>query len=333
MKNVYVISEIGINHNGSMKLAKELIDLSKNSGANAVKFQKRTVELVYTKEELDKYRESPWGTTNREQKVGLELSIEQYIELEKYAKNLGLEFIVSCWDLASIDLVEQHLDLAYHKVASALATNKEFLKKLNLTGRPVILSTGMCEIAEMKVAFDILEKAPGGYAVMHCVSSYPTPDEQCNLRMINNINSMVDVPVGYSGHEIGYLPTLTAVARGAKLVERHFTLDKTMEGFDHKISREPEELEAMVKDIRRVRSMLGDGQKMVTSTEQLTRDKYHVSMVSLRPILEGEMINSDMVTYRNPGTGIPYKSRDLILGRLATHDIAENVLLHQSDVS
>ena len=155
MSNVYVIAEIGINHNGDFELAKKLIKKSQRSGANAVKFQKRTIELVYTPEELDKYRESPWGTTNRAQKEGLEFSMEQYSALEKYSTDLGLDFIVSCWDLNSIDLVEQHLNVAYHKVASALATDKKFLQKLNETGKPVILSTGMCTTAEIEAAHGI----------------------------------------------------------------------------------------------------------------------------------------------------------------------------------
>jgi len=263
MKNVYVISEIGINHNGSMKLAKELIDLSKNSGANAVKFQKRTVELVYTKEELDKYRESPWGTTNREQKVGLELSIEQYIELEKYAKNLGLDFIVSCWDLASIDLVEQHLDLAYHKVASALATNKEFLKKLNLTGRPVILSTGMCTEEQISAAVNILDNVE---IILACTSTYPTLAEEVNLNHILTLKeNYPDILVGFSNHYNGLDACMCAVALGAQCIEYHVTKNRTAYGSDQAASIE--NASDLIEGMRNVELMLGDGVKKVFESE------------------------------------------------------------------
>ena len=155
--NVYIISEIGINHNGSMKLAKELILKSKNSGCHAVKFQKRDIESVYSKEELDTFRESPWGTTNRQQKEGLEFSIEQYRELYNYSKSLGLDFGVSCWDLKSVDLIEKELNIDFHKVASALLTNKEFLERLNTTNKPIILSTGMSEKSQIDTAIKTLK--------------------------------------------------------------------------------------------------------------------------------------------------------------------------------
>ena len=148
----YIIAEIGINHNGDMDLAKELILKSKSSGCDAVKFQKRDIETVYTKEELDTSRDSPFGTTTREQKEGIEFGIEEYKELQSYTQELGLDFIVSCWDTKSLDLVEEHLDVKYHKVASAMATDKEFLEKLNNTGKPIILSVGMCTDSEVEAA-------------------------------------------------------------------------------------------------------------------------------------------------------------------------------------
>ena len=181
MNNVYIIAEIGINHNGSIDLAKKLIDKACAEDADAVKFQKRTIELVYTKEELDKPRESPWGTTNRQQKEGLEFSMEEYKELEMYSLSRGLDFIVSCWDLNSIDLVEEHLNVKYHKVASALATDKAFLEKLNATGRPVILSTGMCTEDQISAAMNILDNVE---YVLACTSTYPTYINQLNLKHI-----------------------------------------------------------------------------------------------------------------------------------------------------
>tara|TARA_A100001015_G_scaffold310922_1_gene413168 strand:+ start:793 stop:1452 length:660 start_codon:yes stop_codon:yes gene_type:complete len=186
MSSVYIIAEIGINHNGDLELAKRLIEQSKHSGADAVKFQKRTINLVYTPEELDKYRESPWGTTNRQQKEGLEFSMEQYKELEKYTKDLDMDFIVSCWDANSVDVVEKHLDIKYHKVASALATDKTFLQKLNDTGRPVILSTGMCTTEEINAAIQVLDNVE---IVLACTSTYPTKPEEVNLRHIITVKA------------------------------------------------------------------------------------------------------------------------------------------------
>ena len=180
----YIISEIGINHNGDIELAKELILKSKKSGCDAVKFQKRDIESVYTKEELDTPRESPFGTTTREQKEGIEFSIEQYKELEKFSKEQGLEFIVSCWDKVSLDLVEEHLDVKYHKVASALATDKTFLQKLNDTKKPIILSVGMCTQEEVDAAVDILDNVE---YILACTSTYPTKAEELNLKYVQTL--------------------------------------------------------------------------------------------------------------------------------------------------
>ena len=182
MKKTYVIAEIGINHNGNLNLAKELMVTAKSNNCDAVKFQKRDVELVYTKEELDAFRESPWGSTNREQKMGLEFSIEQYKELESFSKSLGLDFIVSCWDVNSVDLIEDNLNVKYHKVASALLTDKTFLEKLNQTGKPIIVSTGMSTQEEIDAALNILNNV---VYVLACTSTYPTKDEEVNLNYIS----------------------------------------------------------------------------------------------------------------------------------------------------
>ena len=264
MSSVYVIAEIGINHNGSMDLAKKLIDQSHDSGADAVKFQKRTIEAVYTPEELDKYRESPWGTTNRQQKEGLEFPPEQYKELEEYSKNLGLDFIVSCWDLNSVDVVEESLDIKYHKVASALATDKEFLEKLNTTGRPVILSTGMCTEEQIKAAIDILDNVQ---IVLACTSTYPTLPEEVNLRHIEALrgnNPTLDI--GFSNHYNGLDACVGAVALGATCVEFHITNDRAAYGSDQSASIENSKL--LVDAIRKMELMLGNGVKRVYDSEK-----------------------------------------------------------------
>jgi len=263
MKDVYVIAEIGINHNGSMELAKKLIDKACASDADAVKFQKRTIELVYTKSELDKSRESPWGTTNRQQKEGLEFSMEQYKELEMYSLSRGLEFIVSCWDLNSIDLVEEHLNVKYHKVASALATDKAFLEKLNATGRPVILSTGMCTEEQINAAMDILDNVE---YVLACTSTYPTYINQLNLKHICTLKEKFPASkIGFSNHYSGHDACIGATALGAECIEFHVTHDRTDYGSDQAASIENSE--KLIDGIRKMQIMLGDGVKKVYDTE------------------------------------------------------------------
>ena len=263
MRSVYIISEIGINHNGSLELAKRLIKKSYDSGADAVKFQKRTIDLVYTKEELDKYRESPWGTTNRQQKEGLEFSIEEYKELQTYTDSLGLDFIVSCWDLNSVEEVEEHLEVKYHKVASALATDKKFLEALNNTGRPVILSTGMCTEEQITAATEILDNLS---YVLACTSTYPTKAGEVNLRHIQTLKSKYpEIEVGFSNHYSGLDACVGATALGATCIEFHITNDRTSYGSDQSASIENADL--MVTAIRNMELMLGDGEKRVYESE------------------------------------------------------------------
>ncbi len=263
MKDVYVIAEIGINHNGSMELAKKLIDKACTEDADAVKFQKRTIELVYTKDELDKPRESPWGTTNRQQKEGLEFSMEEYKELEVYSLSRGLDFIVSCWDLNSIDLIEEHLNVKYHKVASALATDKAFLEKLNATGRPVILSTGMCTEEQISAAMNILDNVE---YVLACTSTYPTYINQLNLKHICTLKeNFPDSKIGFSNHYSGHDACIGAVALGAECVEFHITHDRTDYGSDQAASIERSG--ELIDGIRKMQIMLGDGVKKVYDTE------------------------------------------------------------------
>tara|TARA_R110000823_G_scaffold274177_1_gene393127 strand:- start:1405 stop:2241 length:837 start_codon:yes stop_codon:yes gene_type:complete len=263
MSNIYVISEIGINHNGEVELAKKLIKASAESGADAVKFQKRTLDLVYTKEELDNYRVSPWGETNRQQKEGLEFNIETYKELEKYSNSLGLDFIVSCWDMNSLIEVEENLDIKYHKVASALTTDRKFLEALNVTGRPVILSTGMCTEEEVEAAINILTNVE---YVLACTSTYPTKKEEVNLRNILTMKEKYpNIKVGFSNHYNGHDACVGSVALGAECVEFHITNDRSSYGSDQSASIEkPLDL---ISAVRSMEIMLGDGVKRVYDSE------------------------------------------------------------------
>ena len=259
----YVIAEIGINHNGDINLAKELIDMAQTSGCDAVKFQKRTVEEVYSTEELDKPRESPWGTTTREQKHGIEFNIVQYKELEEYADEKGLDFIVSCWDLDSLQEVEDNLNVKYHKVASALATDKDFLEALHYTGKPIILSTGMCTDEQVDAALKILKHTE---YVLACTSTYPTKEEEVNLNYINTLKEKYPyLSVGFSNHYNGLAACIGATALGAECLEFHITKDRTMYGSDQVASIES--VNELMVSVRKIEKMLGDGKKVVYDSE------------------------------------------------------------------
>ena len=263
MNQTYIIAEIGINHNGDMELAKELVSIAASSGCDAVKFQKRTINEVYTQQELDRPRESPWGTTNREQKEGLEFNIEQYKELQSYAKELNLDFIVSCWDTKSVDLIEEHLDIDYHKVASALATDRDFLMHLNQTRRPVILSTGMCTSEQISLSLDVLHNVE---YVLACTSTYPTVAEEVNLRHIHTLRELYpNLKVGFSNHYSGHDACIGAAALGAQCIEFHITTDRTQYGSDQSASIE--NVRDLVVGIRKMELMLGDGEKKVYYSE------------------------------------------------------------------
>jgi len=263
--NNYVIAEIGINHNGDMKLAKRLIKKSAEAGCNAVKFQKRTIDLVYTKEELDVPRESPWGTTNRQQKDGLEFSLEEYKLLEEYSLKCGVDFIVSCWDVQSIEDIENNCNVKYHKVASALATDRQFLEKLVKTGKKIILSTGMMTSKEIDSAISILGDSVE--YVLACTSTYPTKAEEMNLRHITTLKKLYpSIKIGFSNHYSGLDACIGATALGSECIEFHVTHDRTDYGSDQPASIE--NVNGMVEGIRMMEKMLGDGVKVVYETEK-----------------------------------------------------------------
>ena len=261
--STYIIAEIGINHNGDMELAKELIRRAKNSGCDAVKFQKRDVETVYTSDELDTPRESPFGTTTREQKHGIEFNMDEYIELESYTNELDLDFIVSCWDSVSLDMVEDHLDVKYHKIASAMTTDKSFLQKLNETGKPVILSVGMCTQEEVDSAMEILDNVE---YILACTSTYPTKAEEINLRYVKTLKELYpDTKVGFSNHYNGLDACVGSIVFGAECVEFHITKDRTMYGSDQPASIQ--DADNLVDSIRKMELMVGDGIKKVYDSE------------------------------------------------------------------
>ncbi len=326
--NCYVIAEAGLNHNGSVQIAKRLIDVAAVAGADAVKFQKRTVEKLAVKAVLDAKddRFPEFGATYREIREHLEFDTDEYKELKLYAEAKGLDFMVTAFDTDAVDFLEA-VGVGRYKLASHSLTNLGLLEYLAAKLKPTILSTGMADLDEIDRAVNIFRARGAPLALMHCVSAYPTPLHECNLAMVEVLRQRYGLVTGYSGHEIGYLPSVIAVARGAQLIERHFTLSKSMTGFDHKMSLEPDELIAMVRDIRAVKGIVGNGEKKVSETEWITRRKYHVSMASAQEIQSGTELTEAMVTYRNPGTGIPYKLAHTVIGRRAKRTIPADELL------
>lgn len=270
--STFIIAEVGINHNGDLDIVKKLIDVASFAGCDAVKFQKRTVDTVYTKEELDKYRESPWGTTNREQKLGLEFSEKDYDEIDTYCKEKGISWFASAWDVDS-QIFLKKFNSKYNKVASAMLTHIELLKIIAAEKKYTFISTGMSTLEEIDVAVDIFKNAKCLFELMHCNSVYPMRDDAANLNVMQALRERYKCKVGYSGHEVGLQISLAAVSMGATSIERHITLDRTMYGSDQAASLEPGGLIKLVRDVRIVEKSFGDGKKKVTKEEESVKSK------------------------------------------------------------
>jgi sialic acid synthase SpsE len=329
-EHCYVIAEAGLNHNGSIEVAKKLIDLAADAGADAVKFQKRTVNNLAVKSTLDAAddRFPEFGSTYREIREFLEFDMNHYKILKKYSKNKGLDFICTCFDIEAAKFLEE-LGVDAYKLASHSATDINLIEYMARTGKNTVLSTGMTDLDEIYTAVNIFKEYGTPLTLLHCVSAYPTPLEECNLSMINVLREKFDLPIGYSGHELGYLPTIAAVSMGAVAIERHYTLSKDMAGFDHKMSLSPDELTKMIRDIRNIQDIKGNGKKHVSETEWITRRKYHVSMASMQPIAAGTILTKDMITYRNPGTGLPPKDAEKVMGKKALKNIPKDELIFE----
>jgi len=264
---VFFTAEIGINHNGDLEIAKKLIDVTVEAGCDAVKFQKRAIEKVYSKAVLDTPRESPWGKTTREQKLGLEFEKAEYDIIDQYCKEKNIEWYASSWDIDS-QLFLQNYNLKHNKVASAMLTNHKLLEVIAKERKPTFISTGMSTMDEIKDAVRIFEKYDCKFSLQHSNSSYPMKEEEANLNCITTLQKEFKCDVGYSGHETsGYLICVSAVILGAKSIERHITLDRSMYGSDQAASLEPMGLKRVVNDIRRIEAILGDGEKRVWSSE------------------------------------------------------------------
>ena len=262
----YIIGEIGINHNGDIDVAKKLMEVAKNAGADAVKFQKRTPELCVPEHQRNQMRDTPWGyITYLEYRYKVEFDEEAYTEIDRYAKEIGIDWFASSWDIPSLEFIERFNPPA-HKIPSALLTDLELLRAYRATGKPLIVSTGMSTLEEIKTALKLIGEE--NLILCHTTSSYPCPPEELNLRMIQTLRDMTSIcPIGYSGHEVGLVPSAVAVAMGACLVERHITLDRAMWGSDQSASVEPQGLASLVKYIRVTERSLGDGVKRVYDSE------------------------------------------------------------------
>ena len=264
--SIYIIAEVGINHNGELDICKELIDAAKNSGCNAVKFQKRDINTVYSKEFLDSPRKSPWGTTQREQKEGLELSFEDYQEIDNYCSANKIEWFASAWDLNS-QLFLRKFNCKYNKVASAMIVHLPLLEKIAEEGKHTFISTGMSTYRDIQNAIDIFNKKKCSFELMHTVSTYPMRDEDANLNLIKTLREKFNCNVGYSGHEVGISVSYAASALGITSLERHITLDRAMYGSDQSASIEPHLFKELIGGIRKIEIAMGDGEKRIIEDE------------------------------------------------------------------
>ena len=268
---VYVIAEIGINHNGDIEIAKQLMDVAVETGCDAVKFQKRTPEICVPEEQKSIPRETPWGSmTYFEYKKRIEFEQPEFEQIDAYAKTIGIDWFASPWDVPSVDFLES-FNVPCQKIASACLTDSELLTAVNKTKTTTILSTGMSSIEEIDKAVSLLNNVP--LAIAQATSTYPAEASELNLRAIQTFAEKYKVPVGYSGHERGLQVTIAAVALGATFIERHITLDRSMWGTDHSASLEPEGLKKLVRDIRIIELALGDGKKKVYDSEIPIRAK------------------------------------------------------------
>lgn len=264
--SIFIIAEIGINHNGDVGIAKQLIDVAKDAGVNAVKFQKRTIDLVYSKEMLDSYRQSPWGTTQRAQKEELELTEREYDEVDKYCKKRSILWFASAWDLESLKFLKKY-NCKYNKVASAMLAHEPFLKEVAKEKKHTFISTGMSELKQIDRAVKIFRQLNCPFELMHCKSTYPMDDEDANIACIDTLRKRYKCNVGYSGHEVGLAVSYAAVAFGITSLERHITLDRAMYGSDQAASVEPIGLRALVGAVRKIEKAIGNGVVTVIDKE------------------------------------------------------------------
>lgn len=327
---VYVIAEAGVNHNGSIELAKKLVDRAKEAGADCIKFQTFISENIVTKTAVKaEYQRQQTNTTESQFDMlkKLELSFDEFAELSEYCKEKGIEFLSTAFDLDSIDFLSS-IDMKRWKIPSGEITNLPYLIKIAKLGKPVILSTGMSTIGDIRAAISVLkENGSGEITVLHCTTEYPAPYADVNLKAMNTIQSEFNVQVGYSDHTKGIEIPIAAVAMGATVIEKHFTLDKNMEGPDHKSSLEPKELKTMINAIRNVERAIGNGIKEPTESEKKNLQVVRKSIVAKRNISKGEYFSEVNLTVKRPGSGISPMKWFEVIGQIAKRDFEEDELI------
>lgn len=331
----YVIAEIGINHNGDFELCKKMIMKAAAVGVDAVKMQKRTIEEMYTKDALDVPYNKPYafGKTYGEHKHALEFSDDQYFELQKYAHSLGVEFLVSGFDSTGFEFIEKKLNVPVHKVASPFITDYPLLKQVAEYGKPIFLSTGMHTMEEIEESVKYIKQFNDKIMVFHAVTMYPVPNEKVNLNVLTTFKERLGTLVGYSSHDNGVAIPAAAVALGACVIEKHFTLDRTMIGPDHAASVEPRGMEIIKNYATAVWKSLGSAHRDMNEHEQAARIKYGVSVTSRRNIPAGKVIEEADIMVKCPGGGIsPVKFWDLF-GKKAIKDIAADKTIYEGDIA
>jgi len=330
---VYIIAEIGINHQGDVEIAKELILEAKDCGADCVKFQKRSINRILTKEGLSMpyVNNNSFGETYGEHKRALELSEEDYFTLFKFCNEQNIDFSASGWDEESIDFLD-NLGVPFFKMASADITNFPLLEHTAKKGKPMIISTGMSDMETVEKAVKLISGINNQIGILQCTSTYPTSFDQIHLNVINTFNEKFsDCVIGYSGHELGIAVPIASVSLGAKIIERHFTLDRTMKGGDHAASLEPQGFKKMVRDIRNIEQAMGGYDKKVQNSELPIFKKLSKSIVSATDISKGESITLDKITTKGPGTGISPMKIDELIGKTANVNIpADTVILEEN---
>lgn len=330
MKKVFIIAEAGVNHNGDLELAKKLIDAARDANVDAIKFQTfKANKLVSKKADKADYQKINTGNDESQFEMikKLELDFESHIELIRYCEYKEIMFLSTPFDLDSIDLLDK-LRIDILKIPSGEINNLPYLEKIAKLNKKIILSTGMSNLREVEEALSILKKnGAKDITLLHCNTEYPTPMEDVNLKAMQTMKDLFKIDVGYSDHTLGIEVPIAAVAMGATVIEKHFTLDKKMEGPDHKASLEPDELKKMVVAIRNIEKSLGDGVKRPSNSEKKNKDIARKSIVSNRQIKKGEILTEENITIKRPGNGIsPMKWYD-ILGSIATKDYNEDELI------
>ena len=330
MEKVYIIAEAGDNHNGDFNTALKLVDVAKRAGADCVKFQTFVTEEIISKyAEMAEYQKKNTGKEESQFEMvkRLELSFDEFRKIKEYCDRVGIQFLSTTFDLKSVDFLNE-LGVPFFKIPSGEITNYPYLIKIAHTGKPVVMSTGMCEPDEILAAINVLEKnGSGEITLLHCNTEYPTPLKDVNLYAMRTMKKMFGKKVGYSDHTKGIEVPVAAVALGACVIEKHFTLDKNMPGPDHKASLEPDELGRMVKNIRNIEIALGDGVKRVSESERKNIAIARKSIVARRNIQEGEILTEENLAVKRPGTGINPMQWMEVLGTRAVRDFKEDELI------